>query len=182
MFLGRISVMSEIELLHETRWIQLLRNGHWDFVRRPHAESCVGILAITPDREIVLVEQFRIPVQRRVIEVPAGIVGDEDEHRGESLAETAARELLEETGYRAGKITKLIDSPTSAGLSSEIMHLYQASDLVREHDGGGVAGEDIIVHHVPLVHLRQWLADKQGQGVLVDFKIHACLGVAGIAI
>jgi ADP-ribose pyrophosphatase len=181
MFLGRNSVMAEIELLYETRWIQLVRNGHWDFVRRPHAESCVGVLAITPEQEIVLVEQFRIPVQRRVIEIPAGIVGDEEEHRGESLAETAGRELLEETGYRAGKIEKLIDSPTSAGLSSEFIHLYQATGLVKEHDGGGVEGEDIQVHLVPLSGLREWLAAKTEAGVVIDFKIHACLAVAGIA-
>ncbi len=172
--------MAETELLYETRWIQLLRKGHWDFVRRPHADACVGVLATTPEHEIVLVEQFRIPVQRRVIEIPAGIVGDEDAHRDESLAETAGRELLEETGYRAGRIEKLIVSPTSAGLSSEFMHLYQASGLVREHQGGGVSGEDIQVHVVPLAGLRQWLADKAEAGVVVDYKIHACLAVAGI--
>ncbi len=138
------------ETLFETRWLSLQRIGHWDFVRRPQSDSCVGILAITPQQEIVLVEQFRIPIQRRVIEIPAGIVGDEPEHLGESLAETAARELLEETGYRAGTIEPLIVTPTSAGLTSEFIHLFHARDLVREHAGGGVAGEDIIVHHVPL--------------------------------
>lgn len=173
--------MAATELLYETRWIQLLRKGHWDFVRRPHADACVGVLAITPEHEIVLVEQFRIPIQRRVIEIPAGIVGDEDAHRDESLAETAGRELLEETGYRAGRIEKLIVSPTSAGLSSEFMHLYQASGLVREHQGGGVSGEDIQVHVVPVPGLRHWLAGKEAAGLVVDYKIHACLAVAGIA-
>ena len=129
--------MPALETLFETRWITLQRIGHWDFVRRPHSDSCVGILAITPEDEIVLVEQFRIPVQRRVIEIPAGIVGDEEELVGESLSDTAARELLEETGYRAGTIEPLMDTPTSAGLTSEIIHLFHAKDLVKEHDGGG---------------------------------------------
>jgi hypothetical protein len=72
------------ETLFQTRWLSVQRIDHWDFVRRPHSDCCVGILAITPEQEIVLVEQFRIPVQRRVIEIPAGIVGDESEHRGEA--------------------------------------------------------------------------------------------------
>ena len=84
--------MPATETLFETRWLGLYRIGRWDFVRRPQSDACVGVLAITPAAEIVLVEQFRIPIQRRVIELPAGIVGDEEEYHGESLAETARRE------------------------------------------------------------------------------------------
>jgi ADP-ribose pyrophosphatase len=166
--------------LFETRWLSLHRIGHWDYVRRPQAEACVGILAITPAREIILVEQFRIPVQRRIIEIPAGLVGDEPDHRGESLATTAARELFEETGYRAQTIRPLVTSPTSAGMTSEWFHLFHATGLVREHEGGGVAGENITVHHVPLAGLRDWLRDREGEGAGIDFKIHAALWLAGI--
>ena len=171
--------MSEPELLYESRWLRLERIGHWDFVRRPHSDCCVGILAITPDDEIILVEQFRIPVGAPVIEIPAGIVGDEDEHRGESLAATAARELLEETGYRAGQMRLLLATPTSAGMTPEMIHLFHATDLVQEHAGGGVASEQITVHHVPLAGLDAWLADQQAAGKLIDFKIHAALRLAG---
>ncbi len=173
--------MKQIETLFETRWLQVQRIGHWDLVRRPHSDACVGILALTDEGEIVLVEQFRIPVQQRVIEIPAGIVGDEEEHRGEALEETARRELLEETGFLAGRIEKLISTPTSAGLTPEFIHLFQASGLVRQHGGGGVAGEDITVHCVPLAGLREWLAARQQQGVAVDFKIHAALSLAQVA-
>ena len=175
MFLPSIDQMPTTEKLFETRWLRMERIGTWDFVRRPHSDACVGILAITPDDKVVLVEQFRIPPQRHVIEIPAGIVGDEEEHHGESLADTAARELLEETGYRAGKIRHLIASPTSAGMTPEMTHLFLATELEREHQGGGVGCENIIVHHVPRAQLPQWLAEQEAQGKLVDFKIHASL-------
>lgn len=172
--------MPAIETLYETRWLGLYRIGHWDFVRRPTSEACVGILAITPDREMILVEQFRVPMQRQVIEIPAGLVGDEPEFVDESLAETAHRELLEETGYHAGSVVALTASPTSAGMTSEITHLFHATDLVRENQGGGVGGENIIVHHVPLAGLRQWLGAQEAMGKLIDFKIFSALWLAGI--
>ncbi len=173
--------MSATETLFQTRWLGVYRIGRWDFVRRPNSDAAVGILAITPDDEIILVEQFRIPLQRQVIEIPAGLVGDEPEFAGESLAATAGRELLEETGYRAGTVVPLIATPTSAGMTSEFTHLFHATDLVREHAGGGVAGENITVHHVPLAGLRQWLAAQEAAGKVIDFKIHAALWLAGIA-
>lgn len=170
-----------IETLHETRWLKLQRDGRWDFVRRPDSDHAVGILAITPADEVVLVEQFRIPVQRRTIELPAGIVGDEPEHRGEPLAETARRELLEETGYRAGSIDELIVSPTSAGMTAEITHLFLARGLERVGEGGGVGHEEIDIHHVPLAEIRPWIIAQEARGKLVDFKIQAALWAAGLA-
>ena len=172
--------MPDIQTLFETRWLGLYRIGRWDFVRRPNSDAAVGILAITAAAEVILVEQFRIPVQSRVIEIPAGLVGDEPEFAGESLAATAHRELLEETGYCAGSMVELIASPTSAGMTSEYTHLFHATDLVRENDGGGVAGEEIIVHHVPLTGLREWLGSQQALGKQVDFKIYSALWLAGI--
>jgi ADP-ribose pyrophosphatase len=177
--LSHFKIMPTPETLFETKWLGLYRCGHWDFVRRPQSDSCVGILAITPQHEIVLVEQFRIPVQSRVIEIPAGLVGDEPAYQGESLAETARRELLEETGYRAEAMTLLLSTPTSAGMTSEFLHLFHATGLTREHAGGGLAGEDIRVHRVPLDHLRPWLLGRQAEGCAIDFKIHAALWLAG---
>lgn len=171
----------DTETLFESPWLGLYRIGHWDFAKRPNAEACVGILPVTEADEIVLVEQFRIPVQKRVIEIPAGLVGDEEAHRGEPLAEAAARELLEETGYRAGEIRELLVSPTSAGMTSEFTHLFLATGLVKEHSGGGVAGEDIVVHLIPRAELRAWLKQKESEGFAVDFKIHACLWAVGLA-
>lgn len=172
--------MQPPETLFETRWLGLYRIGHWDFVRRPASEFCVGILPITDAGEVVLIEQFRIPVQKTVIEIPAGLVGDEAEHAGESLMETARRELLEETGYHAEEMTELIVSPTSAGMTSEFISLFLAKGLVKKTDGGGIAGESITVHHVKLADLRSWLGQREAEGKAVDFKIHAALWLAGL--
>ena len=166
--------------LYQTQWLSLHRRGHWDYVRRPQAELCVGVLAVTDAREIVLVEQFRIPVGRRIVELPAGIFGDEPAHAGETPAECAARELFEETGYRAGTIRPLLVSPTSAGMTSEWTHLFLATGLVREHGGGGVAHEEIRTHHVPLDGIRDWLAAREAEGIGVDCKIHAVLWAAAL--
>lgn len=172
--------MTNTETLFETRWLGLYRIGRWDFVRRPNSDAAVGVLAVTPDGGVVLIEQFRFPVQKAVIEIPAGLVGDEEEFRGEALAATAGRELLEETGYRAGTIRPLIASPTSPGMTSEITHLFYATDLVKESEGGGVGNEDIRVHVVPLADLREWLKEREAAGFLIDFKIHASLWAAGL--
>ncbi|MCU0780148.1 MAG: NUDIX hydrolase [Akkermansiaceae bacterium] len=172
--------MQPTETLFASRWLALYRTGNWEFVRRPQADHAVGILAVTPANEIILVEQYRPPMARRIIEIPAGLVGDEEAHRGESLAETARRELLEETGYHAAEMRLLVSSPTSAGMTSELTHLFHATGLERRHDGGGVSGESIRVHLVPLPTLRPWLAAREGEGMWVDFKIHAALWLADI--
>ncbi len=167
--------MSEIEVLHEGKYLGLYQRGNWEFVLRPNASVCATILPITDAGEIVLVEQFRVPMQARVIEVPAGLVGDEPEFEGESIADCAGRELLEETGYRAESIIELIATPTSAGMTPEITHMFAATGLSKVHDGGGVDGEDITVHVVPLSEIDRFLASKQAEGLHIDFKIHASL-------
>ncbi len=172
--------MPEVITLYESKWLGLYRIGHWDFARRPNSDACVGVLAVTDENEVVLIEQFRIPVQKRVIEIPAGLVGDEQEFRGESLAATAGRELMEETGFRAAGIVPLLSSPTSAGMTPEFTHLFHATGLTRENEGGGTGGEDITVHLVPVAGLRDFLAEKQAAGAAVDFKIHAAMAAAGI--
>ena len=170
--------MSETRSLHEGRYLSLRERDDWQFASRPNSTGVVGVLAITDDQQIVLVEQYRRPVQARVIEICAGLVGDEEAFAGESLAECANRELIEETGYRAGSIIHLLTSPTSSGMTDEQTHLFLAKDLVRESDGGGVADEDITVHHVPLSEVDQALASWSNQGLQVDFKIHASLWAA----
>jgi ADP-ribose pyrophosphatase len=171
--------MTDTQILFESKWIRICRAGKWEYVQRPASDFAVGILAITADEEVILVEQFRIPTGSRVIEIPAGLVGDEPEYEGESLEDTARRELLEETGYRAGTMKFLMRSPATPGLAREFMNIFLATDLERETEGGGTEGENITVHHVPLSGLRQWLTEKQAAGVDVDARLPAALWLAG---
>ena len=113
--------MGSTKTIAEGRYLGLYERDDWEFAERPNAEGVVGILALTSQDEVILVEQFRRPMNAPVIEIPAGLIGDEDDHRGESLAETAHRELLEETGYQAESMKLLLSGPTSAGMTSETM-------------------------------------------------------------
>src|SRR5689334_13508981 len=94
-------------VLAEGRFVRLVKQGHWEWAERTNASAAVVLVPVTRDREIVMVEQFRIPLGRRVIELPAGLVGDEAGNEKESLVEAARRELLEETGFEAERMEYL---------------------------------------------------------------------------
>lgn len=160
---------SDPEILFSGKFLEMLRSGRWEYAHRKGNVSAVGIIAVTPEGRLLLVEQYRIPVNTRTIELPAGLVGDEQ--GAESVELAAQRELLEETGYQAGKVEYLFDGPSSAGMTDEQVHLVLATDLRRQDAGGGVAGEQIIVHEVELADLGQFLAGKRRAGVQIDFKV-----------
>ena len=170
--------MSEIRTLAEGKFLGLYVDGTWEYAKRPNSTACIAILPILGNGDIVLIEQFRVPTQKNVIEIPAGLVGDEEAFKDESLAETAGRELIEETGYKADTITPLIGSPTSAGMTPEITHIFAGTNLTKVSEGGGVAGENITTHIVPFTELSTFLSEKENAGCLIDFKIHAALWLA----
>jgi ADP-ribose pyrophosphatase len=160
-------------ILHAGRHLELVAADGWEYVRRTTASAVVGLVAVTPAGELLLVEQHRIPVGGKVIELPAGLVGDEQ--AGEDLLDAARRELEEETGWRARGCRILSRSPSSAGLTSEVITLVRASDLERRGTGGGVAGEAITVHLVALAEVPGFLVARERAGMLIDSKIHAAL-------
>ena len=161
---------------YEGRFLSYLETEKgWEYVTRSNAKGCVAILAMTDDKRIVLTEQYRPPVGRKVIELPAGLAGDIPLQEEEPLLTAAKRELKEETGYEAKNWNVLTEGPSSAGLSDEIITLFYATGLTRMHDGGGVAGEDIRVHFVHRADVVRWCKDRQAEGLLVDFKIFAAL-------
>lgn len=169
--------MPEIRSHHEGRFLSLREIDDWEFATRPNATGVVGVFALTTDQKVILVEQYRRPVQARVLEICAGLVGDEPEHQGESLSDCAARELLEETGHTPEKITPLLTSPTSAGMTDEFTHLFLAENCRQTAPGGGVGSENITTHLVPLADLQNFLKSAPERGLAVDFKIHACLAL-----
>jgi ADP-ribose pyrophosphatase len=161
--------------LHTGEFLALIRDGHWEYAHRVKATGSAIIVAVTEERKLLLVEQYRIPVQARTIELPAGIIGDEPDKRDEAHLEAARRELLEETGYAAERIEAIMTGAASGGLASELITLFRATGLRRVHAGGGVAGEDITLHEVALAEADSWLTAKAQAGLLVDPKIYAAL-------
>jgi ADP-ribose pyrophosphatase len=160
--------------LHEGKWLRLRKLGQWEYAERTNEGGlAVIVVAATPERRVLFVEQYRVPVGARTIEMPAGIVGDV--HAGESLELAAERELLEETGWQAAKVELLMIGPTSAGMSSERVAFVRATGLTKVHDGGGDDSEDIIVHEIPADDVPAWLAQKAEQGFEMDLKLWAGL-------
>ena len=161
------------EVLYSGKFLSLAREGHWEYAERVNETGGAIIVAVTAEGNLLLVEQERIPVHARVIEFPAGILGEEG--NGESDADGARRELLEETGYAAEKFEILAHGPASSGLTSEVITLFLASNLKRVHAGGGVANEKIIVHEIPVAEVHEWLAAKAAAGFLIEPKVYAGL-------
>ena len=104
----------------------------------------VIIIAVTPDNDVLFVEQYRVPLHARTIEMPAGLVGDE--HGQDTLVDAARRELIEETGWQADNVVVLLTGPTSSGMSSERIAFVRATGLTKVGPGGGVAGEVVADH------------------------------------
>lgn len=159
----------------EGRFLRLMSHDGWEWAERTNTSAAVVIVAITDQRELVLVEQYRIPLGRRVIELPAGLVGDSAESREEDLVEAARRELLEETGYEAARMELLMEGPSSPGLTNEFYAMLLARDARKVGLGGGDESEDIQVHVVPLNDVETWLASKRRDGAMVSPKIYSAL-------
>jgi ADP-ribose pyrophosphatase len=162
-------------VLAQGRYLTLIDEGGWEYVTRHRVTGIVVIVAVTDDGKLVLVEQQRTAVHRRVIELPAGLVGDEEGRGGESLADAAARELVEETGYAARDMVALASGPIAVGVSDEVVSFFEARGLRKVGPGGGDASEDITVHEVPRAALDAFLAARIEAGLAVDPKLYAGL-------
>jgi ADP-ribose pyrophosphatase len=167
--------MTETETLCNGKWLRLKRRGRWEFAERTNPNGGVMIIALTAEDRILFVEQYRPAIACMTIEMPAGLVGDVAGKSSESAVDAAYRELTEETGYRAGHIEFLMEGPTSAGMSNEIIAIVRASDLTRIHAGGGDDTENITVHEVPRTEAAAWLVAKMRAGYSIDPKMFAGL-------
>lgn len=158
----------EAETVWRGRFIEVRKQGRWEYVARTRGVSAAVILAMD-EGHVILVEQHRVPLGARCLELPAGLVGDEEE--GEAVEAAAARELEEETGYRAERIVTLGRFWASPGMSAEGFTLVRAEGLSKVGEGGGVEGEDIAVHRVPLAELPAFVAARRAAGSAIDVKL-----------
>lgn len=152
------------------RYIVAKTRGRWEYVSRNRNIKAAVILAID-DGHVILVEQFRVPLGRPCIELPAGLIGDEAGAENEDAADAAARELEEETGYRPGRIESLGEFHSSPGMVTEAFTLFRAHDLEKVSEGGGVEGEGITVHRVALAEIESFLAAKRAEGYAIDVRM-----------
>lgn len=166
-------------MLATGRFLRLVDRRGWEYVERSQSTGVVVIVAVTDAEGLLLVEQFRRALDARVIELPAGLVGDHPGQEDEAFERAAQRELLEETGYEAEAMKFLAEGPSSSGMSSEMYSFFEAQGLTRRHAGGGDESEDILVHEVPLAGLRAWLERENQRGALIDPRIYAGLALVG---
>lgn len=167
--------MTETQTLCNGKWLRLKQRGRWEYAERTNPGGGVMIIAVTPAGNVLFVEQFRPAIECMTIEMPAGLIGDVAASADENAVDAAHRELVEETGYRAGRVQFLMAGPTSAGMSNEILAFVRAHDLERVHEGGGDETEQITVHEVPRHEATAWLLAKIRAGYSVDPKIFAGL-------
>jgi ADP-ribose pyrophosphatase len=156
------------EVMWQGRFITAKRRGKWEYVGRARGIQAAVILAIE-DGHVLLVEQYRVPLGCTCLELPAGLVGDETE--GEAVEASAARELEEETGYRPAQVEAIGRFSSSPGMVSESFTLVRAAGLEKVSEGGGVEGENITVHRVPLADIPAFVAGKRAEGVAIDVKL-----------
>jgi ADP-ribose pyrophosphatase len=165
---ARDARLAPAETAWEGKYIKIVKQGTWEYVARNGGITAAVMLAVD-EGDVILVEQYRVPVGTTCIELPAGLVGDEEE--GEEIETAAIRELEEETGYRAERMVNLGKFYASPGMSSEGFSLMRAEGLTRVGEGGGVEGEDIEVHRVPIAEVPDFVARKRGEGAAVDVKL-----------
>jgi ADP-ribose pyrophosphatase len=161
------------EIMWQGKFVTAKRKGKWEYVARSRGIRAAVILAVE-DGHVLLVEQYRVPLGKTCIELPAGLIGDETE--GEDPLIAAGRELEEETGYRAETLASLGEFYSSPGMVSESFTLVKASGLTKVGDGGGVEGEGITPHRVALAELPGFIEAKRTDGCAVDVRLLLLLG------
>jgi len=145
----------------------------WESFERVNCKGIVAIVPVTDKREVLLVRQYRPPVNGYVIEFPAGL-----NDRGDTLEKAAQRELLEETGYVAREMNFLAEGPLSSGASNEIITVFLAKGLEFKGTGKKDETEDIEVLKVPIQEVYQRLHEFRGKGDYVDLKVFGLLELA----
>ena len=161
------------EIMWQGKFVTAKRQGKWEYVSRARGIKAAVILAVE-DGHVLLVEQFRVPLGKNCLELPAGLIGDHGED--EDPLDAAGRELEEESGYRAAKLESLGEYYSSPGMVSESFNLVRATGLTKVSEGGGVEGEGITPHRIALNQLADFIAAKRTNGCAIDVKLLLLLG------
>tara|TARA_R110002096_G_scaffold434832_1_gene658098 strand:+ start:94044 stop:94574 length:531 start_codon:yes stop_codon:yes gene_type:complete len=169
-----VTKINSEEVLGEGKWLRLRKQGKWEWIQRVNTTGVCGLYAFTDADEVVLVEQPRPPLDNaRVLEIPAGLVGDIVGQEDEANELAAHRELIEETGYEAGVLRHIVEVPSCAGITEETIMLYVARELKKVGPGGGDDSEDIEVHVVPMAEFGAFIQERIKRGVWIDPKVFA---------
>jgi ADP-ribose pyrophosphatase len=164
------------EVHWEGRFITARTRGKWEYVSRARGIRAAVILAIDEEEHVILVEQYRVPLGRSCIELPAGLIGDDDGAEGEDATAAAARELEEETGYHAARMEVLGEFYSSPGMVTESFTMLRAHGLTKVGPGGGTDSEDITVHRVPMAGIADFIATRRALGDGIDVRLLMLLG------
>lgn len=164
------------EIVWQGKYVTAKTRGRWEYVSRSRGIRAAVILAVDEDDHVLLVEQYRVPLGQTCIELPAGLIGDDDGSPDEDPLAAAGRELVEETGYEAAILEDLGTYFSSPGMVSESFTLVRARGLSRVGEGGGVDGEDITVHRVARANVPSFLARKRAKGCGIDVRMLLLLG------
>lgn len=162
-------------VVYNGKFIRMVDRDGWEYASRKNLSGIVGIIGITDRKELLLIEQFRPPLNRSVIEIPAGLAGDLKGSENEVLSRAARRELLEETGYVCKSLKQVAVGSSSAGICDEIITLFLATGLTFTGTAHGDGSEDIATHLVPLEKVDAWLKRQRRRGKEVDLKVYAAL-------
>lgn len=163
------------EIAWEGKWIIAKKRGKWEYASRARQIRAAVILAIE-DGEVLLVEQFRVPLGKPCLELPAGLIGDDDGGEDDDPLSAAKRELEEETGYTAEHWEDCGEFFSSPGMVSESFTLLKATGLTKVSEGGGTDSEDITVHRVKLTEVERFIADFRKGGIGIDTRMLLLLG------
>ena len=157
-----------LETVWQGKYIAAMKRGRWEYVSRTGSTNAVVILA-EHDGKVILIEQYRVPVGARCLELPAGLVGDEDQHA--TVEETAIKELEEETGFTTERVERLGQFHSSPGMVAESFTLVRAHGVRKIGDGGGTEHEDITVHLVARDDIPAFVEQRRAAGSAVDVKL-----------
>jgi len=157
-----------VEVMWEGKFVRAIRRGKWEYASRTNNISAVVILA-EHEGKVILVDQPRVPLGERCLELPAGLVGDTNPNA--TVETTAIKELEEETGFTADRVERLGEFYSSPGMLAEGFTLVRAHGVRKIGDGGGDENEDINVHLVARADIPNFIEQKRAEGFGIDVKL-----------